>query len=54
VREVSVHSIGQIGGQPAIDALRYLQTQVPEEMQPAVKVALDEAEFLAEATGLEE
>jgi HEAT repeat protein len=53
IRTVSVQSIGQIGGRKAIDTLRYLETQVDEELKPVVRQALDEAEFLAETTGLE-
>ncbi|MEX2426301.1 MAG: HEAT repeat domain-containing protein [Thermomicrobiaceae bacterium] len=54
VREVSVRSIGQIGDKKAIDTLRYLDTQVPEELKPTIEVALEEARFLSESTGLEE
>lgn len=53
-RHVSIRAIGQIGGKPAIDTLRYLDTQVNEELKPTVREALEEAEFLAESTGLEE
>jgi HEAT repeat protein len=54
IRDVSVRSIGKIGGRHAIDTLRYLETQVDEELKAVVREALDEAEFLAESTGLEE
>jgi HEAT repeat protein len=54
IRVVSVQSIGRIGGRKAIDALRYLETQSNEEFRPVVQDALDEAEFLAESTGVED
>jgi HEAT repeat protein len=54
IRDVSIRSIGKIGGRKGIDTLRFLETQVDEELKPVVREALEEAEFLAESTGLEE
>lgn len=54
IREVSVRSIGKIGGRRAIDTLRYLETQTGDDMKPVVQSAIEEAEFLAESTGMEE
>jgi HEAT repeat protein len=53
IREVSIRAIGQIGGERAIDALRYIETQIDDELKPVVREAIEEAEFLAEPTGLE-
>ncbi len=54
IREVSVRSIGQIGGRKAIETLRYLETRADDELKPVVREAIEEAEFVAESTGLEE
>lgn len=53
IRHVAVEAIGRIGGRRAIDTLRFLEKEAPEELQEPIKRALEEAEFLAESTGME-
>jgi HEAT repeat protein len=53
VRHVAIEAVGRIGGREALDVLRFLRRDAPKDLEKSIDLAIEEAEFVSETTGLE-